>query len=98
MVQRQSEWDEGVTVRIVPTVDADGRIRLDGQFALKEITARSPIVGAEKLDLGRPLSHAVRTINPAVVLRVGEARLVPHLDGASVGTERVLLVVAEAAP
>ena len=49
MVQRLSEWDEGVSVRIVPTLDRDGRIHIDGQYALKSINTRAPLVGVEKL-------------------------------------------------
>jgi hypothetical protein len=95
MVQRTSEWDEGASVRIVPTVDRDGRVRIDGAYALKAINSRAPLVGVEKLDLGRPLTHATQTINPAVALHPGEARMMNALTSGNVDTERVLLVVVE---
>jgi hypothetical protein len=95
MVQRTSEWDEGVSVRIVPTVDHDGRIHIDGIYSLKAINSRAPLVGVEKLDLGRPLTHSTQTINPAVVLRAGEARMMNALNSGNVDTERVLLVVVD---
>ncbi len=95
MVQRQSEWDEGVSVRIVPTIDREGRIHIDGNYALKSINSRAPLVGVEKWDLGRPLTHSTQTVNPAVVLRAGEARLIGALGSGS-ESERILIVVAEA--
>jgi hypothetical protein len=95
MVQRTSEWDEGVSVRVVPTVDRDGRIRIEGIYALKAINSRAPLVGVEKLDLGRPLTHSTQTINPAVVVRPGEARMMNALSSGNVDTERVLLVAVE---
>ncbi|HTM21769.1 MAG TPA: hypothetical protein VL172_14705 [Kofleriaceae bacterium] len=95
MVQRTSEWDEGASVRIVPTVDRDGRVHIEGAYALKAINSRAPLVGVEKLDLGRPLTHATQTINPAVVLRPGEARMMNALNSGNVDTERVLLVTVD---
>jgi hypothetical protein len=95
MVQRTSEWDEGASVRVVPVLDQDGRLRIDGFYSLKAINSRAPLVGVEKLDLGRPLTHATQTINPAVVLRPGEARMMNALNSGNVDTERVLLVVAD---
>jgi len=97
MVQRTSEWDEGASVRIVPTIDRDGRIRVDGLYSLKAINSRAPLVGVDKLALGRPLTHSTQSINPAVVLRPGEARMMNALNSGNVDTERVLLVVAEKA-
>lgn len=96
-VQRQSEWDEGVSVRITPVVDADGRIRIDGEYALKSINSRAPLVGVEKLELGRPLTHSTQTLNPAVVLRPGEARLLSTLSSGDPAKERVLMITVEKA-
>jgi hypothetical protein len=92
-VQKLSDWEEGVTVRVVPTIDADGRIHVDGLYSLKAINSRAPLVGIEKWDLGRPLTHATQTINPAVVMREGEARLIGAFGNAAPDRDRVLIVV-----
>ncbi|MBA2480546.1 MAG: hypothetical protein H0V44_07780 [Planctomycetes bacterium] len=93
--QKLSDWDEGVSVSIIPTKDADGRIHIDGIYSLKAINSRAPLVGVEKWDLGRPLTHATQTINPAVVLRAGEARLIGAFGNAATDRDRVLIVVVQ---
>jgi hypothetical protein len=94
-MQRLSDWEEGVSVRVTPTIDRDGRIHIDGKYALASINSRAPLVGIEKWDLGRPLTHSTQAINPAVVLRPGEARMIGAMGSANPDFERVLIVVAE---
>ncbi|MBA3707285.1 MAG: hypothetical protein H0W83_00525 [Planctomycetes bacterium] len=94
-MQKLSDWDEGVSARVTASIDGEGRIHVDGIYSLKAINSRAPLVGIEKWDLGRPLTHSTVTINPAVVLRAGEARLIEAFGNGAPDSDRVLVVVVQ---
>ncbi len=95
LIQRFSDWQEGISVRITPLQDSEGRIRLSGAMVVRTIDKRAPLVGFEGLSLGRPMSHATQSLNPAVVLRPGEACVIGNPGVEPSGRERVLLISAE---
>lgn len=94
--QHISELVEGMAVRVTPMVDREGRIRIDGQLTLSSIDQRAPLVGFDRLPLGRPLTHATQTINPAAVLHLNQGCIIAAPGGAA-GRERVILIGVEAA-
>jgi len=95
LVEKASEWNEGLSAHITVTSDSEGRIRIDGQLVINAIDARAALPQLPSQALGKPRLHSSQTIVPAAVLRSGEACVVPISASPGADAERVVVVVAE---
>jgi len=98
LVEKTSEWNEGLSAHITVACDSEGRIRIDGQLVINAIDARAILPQLPGQALGKPLQHFTQTIVPAAVLRSGEACVVPVSASPGADSERVVVVVAERLP
>jgi len=95
LVEKISEWNEGISAHITVSTDSEGRIRIGGQLVINAIDGRMVLPQLPQQDLGKPRLHSSQTVVPAAVLRSGEACVVPISASPNAESERVVVVVAD---